>query len=170
MEFITNNMIELNPEHIPVAQVINIAIPIAKPVITVLTWEQKLINFLKKIDITLDRNFINKMTDFSFENKWTEVQPKKGSEVSYGNFILTYTYRHIKVQLEGKYTFILTYKQNPLPDITNTLPLSGTFNDDATMDWCEFKCDSCKNINHPLWFIKRLNSHFCTAWWHLMCI
>ena len=170
MEFNTNNMIELDLDHLPVAQEINIAIPIAEPVITVLTWSQKLINFLKKTDITLNSNFIDKMTDFSLENKWTEVQTKKESDVSYGNFILTYTYCHIKVQLEGTFTFILVGDPNSLPNITKTIQLSGTFNDDAIMTWSEFKCESCKDINHPLWFIKKLHSHFSTAWGHMCTV
>ena len=156
------------PDSIPVAQTANIDIPMAQPVIEVLTWDVQLENFLKKGSMRLNESFKQKITDFSFENHWTESQPKKGCKLAEGSFTLTYTYLDIYVKIEAKYNSILTPKHRGVPTIIRKLTLSGTFDDAALLTWNSFRCDNCRDATHPLWFILKLHRGLCTTWWYLM--
>jgi len=153
---------------IPVAQTIEIPLPIALPVIKILTWDTQLENFLKNGQMCLNTQFKKKMTDFSFEQNWTERHPTKDCEVLEGSFTLTYKFLDIYVKIEAKYNSILTPKHFGVPTIAKNLTLSGSFNDNALLTWDSFRCDNCRDATHPLWFIKKLNGGLCTTWWFLM--
>lgn len=155
-------------DDIPVAQTINISIPVAQPVIKILTWDTQLENFLKLGRMSLDPNFKKKLTDFSFENNWRECHPAKDCEMLEGSFTLSYKFVDIYVKIEGKYNCILTPKHLGVPTIEKNLTLSGSFDDNALLTWDGFRCDNCRDASHPLWFIKKINGGLCTSWWYIM--
>ena len=138
-------------------------IAISQPVIEILTYDKKLMNFLTLSNIELPDSYIEKITNFSFKNKWISFN---SDDVSVnGEFLLTYTCMDVDVKLQANYTHI-NKKSKKIRDIV----LEGTFDDIVKCDWDVFKCDACINETHSLWFIKILYWSYSTIWCELMMI
>ena len=157
----------LDPSSVPYAETVQIdVIPTAEPVIRILTWKDQLNNFLQKTGIPLDSEFINNMTNFSFEKKWDIVSPELYVSTSNGSFVLKYTHEGIQVQLDAEYTFIqMGWGKHHQ---TNKININGSFEDDAAIAWDHFQCDNCQLNDHSLWFIKVLSEIYGYKWEQLM--
>lgn len=169
MEFNIVDNASLDETHIPIAESIQIAIPTAEPVIRILTWDQMLQLFVKKSRVQLDPTYLEKITNFSFQNHWDIVsRPENKFYTTDGAFTLEYTYNDVHIKLKATYLYVSTEKTYTCPEFKLKINLLGTFDDKVTMTWDDLQGDI--NSDNPLWFIRCLYDIYNCEWQYIMKI
>ena len=154
--------------NIPTAEIVEDGyLPTAEPILQIITWKEKLQRFLKSRYIDLDPIYIDKMTDFSYDQKWNSSYIDDSHYTEEGNFVLNYTCMGEQVKLIVEYLHSQTQKTRFNPIIKKKIQLTGTFPDEISMGWHTFKMDTKIDINHPLWFIYKLRKRFIGSY-HLI--
>ena len=141
-------------------------------------WKEQLDVFLKQTGIFLHPFFKEKMTYFSFDNEYTQLQSKILANFSTitGEFILKYTHNHIDVKLDGYYRCAQSYNPHNDLHIEKRIHLEDNsfLNFNVEIEWddpCVFNYSADKlTPRHPLWFVGRLHEKYTEQWDMLMSL